>query len=149
MAYFKKLANSLIHSLFISAVLSLSFSVLAEELSNVDSQALEKTVQLLQSRSERQKVIDESEDAKKADKMVKDMMGGDQEGVKETYKAAAAIFRSMANAHNGDAEGMVEATSKAQQNPEQFMQNLSPEQKAMIKKLSERIEKVQNIEPNQ
>ncbi|MEM7646286.1 MAG: hypothetical protein AAF203_05210 [Pseudomonadota bacterium] len=125
----------LFQSLFYSAVMTLSISVLADDLGKMDAKSLEDTISLLKSKSQRQQVIDESPDAAKADAMAKNLLGdgADLEGV---YSAAANILRSLAASSKGDASDLMKKVSDAQNNPEAFLKSLSPEQQAMIKKLA-------------
>ena len=145
MGIIKKFGNYVVHSLFTWAVCALSFNVLAEELNKVDSEALDKTVQMLNNPVAREGAIKENGDgAKKADKMAKDLMGSDA-NVQEIYKAAAEIFRKMASDNNGDLDKMMEAMGKAQQDPEGFYKTLSPEQKEMIKNLGDKAAEQQKL----
>lgn len=140
MEYLKAFGHYIVHSLFMSAVISLSMTVVAEELHKVDAEALEKTVQLLNSSAQRQEVIENSDQAKRSDDMVRKMMGGNEQNVDETYKVAAEIFRGLAKDNNGNLQDIMQAVGQAQQNPEGFYKTLSPEQQAMIKALGEKAE---------
>lgn len=114
----------------------LTTSVFAKDLYKVDPQALEKTAQLLENRTQRDEAISKNKDANKADLMARDLMG-DGQNLDQLYKAAAKIFRSLANQTGGDNSAMMQKLSQAQQDPQSFLKNLSPEQQQLIKKLAE------------
>lgn len=139
MKILKFFRNFIFRTLFSLAVCALSLSVFAEELSKVDSDALANTVKMMNSPTERQGVIDNSDGAKKADAMVKSMMGN-EEDTQAVYKVAAEIFRSVAQENGGDLQSIIQTIGKAQSNPEEFYRNLSPEQKKMIMDLSKKAE---------
>lgn len=130
----------MLKSLFISSVFTLSFHVFAEELSKVDSEALDKTMGLLKDKSERQEVIDENPDAKKTDDMVKNLLGEGQE-MEQAYAAAAEIFRKMASENKGDVGGMMKQLQDAQKDPESFYNSLNEDQKKMIQNLGKSAER--------
>lgn len=127
-------------SILFILVFGLATSVSAEELNKVDAEALEKTVELLNSRSQRQETIDKSADAQKTDEMVKKLVG-DGADLDKIYKMSAEIFRDLAHQNKGDSAALIEQMQKAQQNPETFYNSLSPEQKKMIQEMSASIEK--------
>lgn len=139
MKFFKGFLKFTINSMFFSAVFSLSIQVFAEELSKVDTEALQKTVELMNDRSQRNEVIKESPDAKKADDMTRKLFGDGAE-LDAAYKAAAQIFRKLANDNNGDLHQMMDQIKKGQQNPEAFYKNLGPQERELIKNLSKGVE---------
>lgn len=126
----------MIKLLFKFSVMILTTSVFAKDLYKVDPQALEKTAQLLENRTQRDEAISKNKDANKADLMARDLMG-DGQNLDQLYKAAAKIFRSLANQTGGDNSAMMQKLSQAQQDPQSFLKNLSPEQQQLIKKLAE------------
>lgn len=148
MGIFKKIGRYIFHYLFISAVFTLSISVLAEELDAVNTEALNKTIELLNSSSQRQTVTDTSPEAAKADNMAKELMGSPQ-NVDKLYNAAGEIFRKLAQDNNGEVAKMVEALQNAQGNPEAFYQSMTPEQKEMIRKLGESANQQRQLNNNQ
>ena len=148
MGILKKFGQYLMQSLFTWAVMSLSFNVLAEELNEVDSQALANTMKMMQNPIAREGAIKENgKEAKAADKMAKDLMGSD-ENVEDMYKVAAEIFRTVATENGGDLDKMVDMMRDAQANPQGFYQKLTPEQKEMIKNLGDKVKDQQKINNN-
>lgn len=139
MDYLKGFLKFMMGSLFASSVLTLSVTVFAEELHKIDAQAMDKTVQFLKSKSEREQYIKDNPDAQKADGAVKQILG-DGADTDSAYAAAAAIFRQLATDSNGDFSEMMKKMGEAQSNPEAFYKSLSPEHKAMIKGLAEKAE---------
>lgn len=137
MRFLKGLGQFFVSSLFASSVMTLSITVFAEELSKVDSEAMNKTVEMMKSRSQRQQQIGENKDAEKADEMAKSLLGDGAE-LDSAYAAAAEIFRKLATDSNGDMGDMMHKLQKAQQDPEGFYKTLSPEHKQMIKGLAEK-----------
>ncbi|MCB0378563.1 MAG: hypothetical protein KDD33_08735 [Bdellovibrionales bacterium] len=102
----------------------------------VNQEALQNTMELLQNREKRDAYIKGDSKAQKADTMARQVVG-DGAKLDELYKAAAVIFRDMATANNGDAKSMQEALGAAQKDPKAFYNNLTPEQRQMIKGLAE------------
>lgn len=139
MRFFKGFFKFVINSLFFSAVFSLSVQVFAEELSKVDSEALQKTVDLMNNRSQRNEMIENNPGAKKADDMTRKLFGDGAE-LDAAYKAAAQIFRKLAAENNGDIQKMMEQINNGQKNPEAFYKNLGPQERQLIKNLSKGVE---------
>ncbi len=131
-----------------SAVFTLSFSVLAEEMDEVNTESLNKTIQLLNSPNQRKGAIDESKEAQKADRMAQELMGSG-ENLDELYHTAGEIFRKIANDSNGDLQQMMRTLQEAQKNPEGFYNNLTDDQKSMIKQLSEKANDRRKLDGNQ
>ena len=121
-------------------VLSMSFgrSAVSGELSQPDQEAVVKTEELLNSRSKRQEVINDSSKAKSADDMARKLMGDGQE-LDDLYKAASEIFRNMASQNQGDGDAMSKQLEAAQGDPEAFYNSLTDEQKAMISNLANKV----------
>ncbi len=148
MGILKSITRYIVHYFFISAVVTLSLSVLAEEMDEVNTEALNKTIELLNSKSQREGVINDSKEAQKADRMAQDLMGN-SENMDELYQAAGEIFRKLANDSNGDLQKMMRSLQEAQKNPEQFYNNMTDEQKAMIKNLGEKANDQRKLDSNQ
>ncbi len=147
MGLLKSIGGYFFQSLFMSAVFSLSFSVLAEEMDEVNTEALNKTIELLNSPSQREEAANETEESKKADRMVKDLMGN-QDNVDSLYHAAGEIFRKIATDSGGDINQMMKTLQEAQTNPEAFYKNLTDEQKSMIKQLGEKANDQRKLNSN-
>lgn len=128
------LGRYLYKGLLVSSVLTLSLSVFADE-SAVNAKALEQTMEMLQNRMQREEAIKGDKDAEKADNMAKDLVGGG-ENLEKLYKLSAKVFRDVANKKNGNLTDMMETLQKAQQDPEGFYKNLTPEQKKMVEQIS-------------
>jgi len=139
MGFIKGFFKLLIHSFFSSAVITLSISAFAGEVSTVDAESIEKTVKLLNSKIQRQGAIDASPDASKANEMAKGLFG-DGADLDQVYKAASEIFRKLANDSKGDTPNMMEVLSKAQADPEGFYKNMTPEQQEIIKNLGKTVD---------
>ena len=139
MKFIKGFFTLLLRSFFMSAVFTLSLTVFAEEMSAVDSESMEKTIELLNNRAQRQEKIDSSPDAKKANDMAKKLFG-DGADLNQVYKVAGELFRKLATDNNGNSISMMEILSNAQSNPEEFFKNMTPEQQEMIRSLGKKVE---------
>lgn len=136
MGFLKFLKKVVVSYYFAPYLLSIPITVFAEGLDSVNSEALNKTIELLNTEDQRNDFIKKNQEAQKTDGMVKDLMG-DEQNTNQLYQAAAEIFRSLATQQNGDSNNMLEILQKAQQNPEGFYQNMTAEQKEMVRKLGE------------
>ncbi len=105
----------------------------------MDSEALQKTVDLMNNRSQRNEMIENNPGAKKADDMTRKLFGDGAE-LDAAYKAAAQIFRKLAAENNGDIQKMMEQINNGQKNPEAFYKNLGPQERQLIKNLSKGVE---------
>lgn len=134
----KSISKYAVQLALISAMSIYSFSASAEELKKVDAEALDKTVEMLNNRQQREEYANQSEQSKKADKMAKDLFGA--QGADKAYAAAAEILKTMVQQTNGDPAAMQKMMNDAQKNPEAFMKSLSSEHQNMIRKLAEDVE---------
>ena len=125
-------------TLFVLFSLIFSFNVFAEELSAVDTEALKNTVNMLNSKQDRENYMKDKKDAQRADGMAKQLLG--DEGADKIYAAAAEIMKSITKDSGGDPGSMMQIIEKAQGNPEGFLKNLSPKHQEMIKNLSKEVE---------
>ncbi len=148
MGFLKFSKKVVISYLYAPYLLSLPITVFAEGLSTVDSEALQKTIELLNTQEQRDEFIGDNKEAQKTDRMVKDLMGDDQ-NANQLYQAAAEIFSNLTTLHNGDGNSMLETLQKAQQNPEGSYQNMSVEQKEMVRKLAEIANQKRQLNPGQ
>lgn len=113
------------------------WSLWADDSSEVNQKALEQTMDLLKNAEQRQKVIDKSDSAQRADKMANQVMGSEQ-GADELYDASSQIFRNLAESTGGDSKQMEAILSEAMKNPEGFLKSLSAQDQQLIKQLGEK-----------
>lgn len=118
----------------------ISYISFAEELSGIDQEALKKTQGILTNKAEREKAKQGDEALKGVDRDV-ESLAGDGANKEAIYKAAAKIMEEMAKEAGGDAIKMQEVISKAQQNPQKFMESLSESNKSAIRGIANDIEK--------
>ena len=133
---FKTFLKSVFRSLFLSAVLTLSFSVFAEETTQIDPETLENAVDLLQDPQKRSEALAGNKEAQQNDIMIKQMMK-DPAKAQQAYQVAADILRGLANENGGDFKGFLKALSEAKNDPEGLYKKLTPEQREQIQQLSE------------
>lgn len=95
--------------------------------------AIRETQNVLTDTTQREKAIQQSPEAQKADAQVK-QLAGDQKTHEEYYKLASEIFGGYK-----DEESMKSSISNGTRDPAQFYDSLTPEQKAKIKELSEKL----------
>lgn len=126
-------------ALFLS-VNFISYIAAAGDLSNPDKEAMDKTVDLMNNKAERAKVIKDDENMKKVDKDVTDLAGTEQ-NKDAMYSAASKIFQDMVKEANGDPIKMQELMQKAQSDPKKFMESLSGANQNLIRGIANDIEK--------
>ncbi len=103
--------------------------------------ALQQTQDVLRNKEQRNKVIQQLPDnAKKADKTIDAISGGDDAVKEQMYDVSADI---MKNFEGMSPEQMQELLSNASKNPEGFYKSLSPEQRSKIKQISDQLERKQ------
>jgi len=134
--FLKFLKKVVVSYYFAPYLLAIPITVFADGLSSVDTEALNKTIELLNSPEQRNQFIGENEEAQKTDRMVKDLMG-DGLNTTQMYHVAGEIFRKLAQDNNGDADKLIESLEQAKRNPEGFYQNMTAEQKEMIRQLGD------------
>ncbi len=117
------------------SVILLSITCLADEAS-INQEALEKTVNLLKDKGQRQELINKDDGAKKANDMAEKLLGKGA-NLEKIYELSAEILRDLANKHKGDDSAMMKEMGDAEQNPEGFLKSLNEVQRAKIKALSE------------
>ncbi len=122
---------------------SLSF---ADNLNSVDQEALDKTIKLLNSESDRGKVINEHPDAQKADDMVEQLV---KQGAMsdDIYALSANIFKDLVREAQGDSAVLQKLLMEAQKNPESLYRKLSTHNKNQLKEITESIEKKKQSVP--
>lgn len=98
--------------------------------------SINKTQQLLRTKSERDKIIPETSDAQKADGRVK-ALAPDEKTQQEYYELAADIMNNYRE--EKDEEAMKKSVEQGGRDPSAFLNGLTPEQKAKVKALSEKL----------
>jgi len=122
--------------------LALSLSCLAPGVSHAldqyDDEALQETQKLLKSPGERQKFINGNADAQKADAEAR-KLGGSAENVEGMYAITGDVLQAWVQ-EDSDPAALQLKLQQALQDPEKFFNQLSPAQKAKIKKMSKDID---------
>lgn len=136
MSILKFLFKSLFRSLFFSAVLSLSLTALAEntDFDATDSETMAQAMKLVQEKMASGDYDEGSENYKKAQGAAKKYLGRDVD-MKKLQKLTASLIRSVSSQNGGDMAETLKQLQKAQQNPEQFHKNLTPEQKKLMQEM--------------
>ncbi len=131
--------------LFVSLFFTSSFCF-ANGLSSADQEALDKTVKLLTTQSERNEVIDNNPDAQKADELVNQLsqQGANSEDV---YALSANIFKDLLREANGDSAVLQKLLMEAQKNPQALYRKLSPENRNQLQAITQDIEKKKQTAP--
>lgn len=120
--------------IFVSAML-LTIATFAEDDKEIEhyKNAVKQTQELLQNKSQRDAAIQQSPEAKKAAEKVK-ALAGDAVTEEEYYKLASEIFGNYQNE-----EAMKKSISEGMRNPAEFLNSLTPEQRAKIQELSRKL----------
>ena len=118
---------------------TLSTPAFAEPLDAPSQQALEQTLELLNNRHQRQKAVSGSQAARSAQNKALSLVGTEQ-NLDELYKISGEIFKTLVNQNGGDTEKMNSRLDRANQNPAQYYQTLTPAQKQMIKELADKLQ---------
>jgi len=100
--------------------------------------ALRQTLELLRNKNVRDQNVN-SPDAKRVNDGLDKMTGGNSALNEEMYSLAADIFETMYKEANGDPVKMQELLNNYLKNPDSFATKWTPEQKAKLKSISERI----------
>ncbi len=104
-----------------------------------DEEALQKTIQLLKNKTERENSIKGDEEAGKADAYTKNLFGGDSKSTNAVYELAADVFADLAKQADGDADKMKALIEQFQRDPAAFADKWSPEQKKRLKEISTKV----------
>ena len=107
---------------------------MAEQMDEHDQEALKKTMELLQNRMQREKVMKDDPEARQADETARQLLG-DGADLEKFYKLSAQIFRNVAKENGGNVNEMMKQITKGKKDPHAFLNNMTDEQKAMIKEL--------------
>ena len=98
--------------------------------------SLNRTQKLLKTKSERDSAIQETQAGQKADERVK-TLAPDSKTQQEYYELAADIMNNFREEKDEDA--MKKSVEYGGRNPSAFLNGLTPEQKAKVKALSEKL----------
>ncbi len=106
---------------------------------SASDQALIETQNLLRSRTEREKLIQKDQKAKKADDQVTSVVGEGQ--IKdEMYDVTAGIMKYLVEKYSGDAEKMQAEMLKAASDPKAFLSSLPIEYQNKIRAMASEVE---------
>ena len=119
---------------FLSSILTVAHAEDDGKKSFDDS--LNKTQDLLRSKEQRNGALKETDAAKKVDERVK-QMAPDSKTEQEYYDLAADIMNNYRDAK--DEEAMKKSIDDGGRDPSAFLNGLTPEQKAKVKALSEKL----------
>ena len=99
--------------------------------------ALIQTQQLLTSPVQRQQALDKDPRAKAMDGAARQAVGDQNMG--DVYELASDLMGTLAQESGGDPVKMMELLQEAQKNPELLEKKFTPEQRAKIKAISQRL----------
>lgn len=108
-------------------------------------EALKETQALLKDPAAREAALKDNPDAAKLNENLKSLAG--PQDSEEIYKISADIMGDLMKQSDGDPVKAMQLLQDAQKDPEHFGANLSPEQRAKIKAIAERIEAAQKTGP--
>jgi anion-transporting ArsA/GET3 family ATPase len=108
------------------------------ETSDLVSEALEKTQNVLTNPSELQKVLQSDPKAREADAEVRSLAGS-PENVQKLYELASEILGSLVTSTNGDVAKMMAVIEEAQKNPAEFAGRFTQEQLQKLSVLAKQI----------
>jgi hypothetical protein len=123
-----------------SAVLILSLllpSIPALALDNASNTALKQTQQMMTDPNQRQKTLDTDPRAKAMDTAARQAVG--DQNAADVYQLASELMGTLADESGGDPVKMMELLQQAQRDPQSMEGKFTPEQKAKIKAMSERM----------
>lgn len=127
-------------------IATLVFASLAKaELDPASKSALEQTLKVLNDPAARGKAIQGSPEAAAADKQVQSVGGA--ENSDRMYQIAGVIMTELVTKTNGDPAALQALLQKAQKNPAEFLQSLSPAAQKQIKDLGAKLEKPAPAKP--
>lgn len=115
-----------------------------DPLDKASTDALNQTMDVLRSASERGAEISKSPQARAADSQVKALAGTPQ-NTERIYELAAQVMQNLAQEGGGDPEKMMKILEEAQKNPTSFANRFTPEQKKLLKEIATDIEKAKGI----
>jgi hypothetical protein len=109
------------------------------ELDEHDQKALKDTQELLTDKEQRREAVERNAKSRAADRNARDLFGGQM--TDEVYALAADVFANVVKSANGDAKKMQEMMAEFRRNPAAFAASWTPEQKAKLKALAEKLGK--------
>jgi hypothetical protein len=104
-----------------------------------NAEALEKTQALLRNRDERNKAINAAPDSQSNHSELEKLVGAGA-NTDAVYDLTADILANIVGDAKGDPLAMQQRMMDAQKNPQAFLNSLSPEQRARIKAMADKIE---------
>jgi hypothetical protein len=107
-------------------------------------EAIKDTEAKMSNPQEREKLIQQDASSKKAHQQVLEFTGGDKKQTDDLYSAAASILGTQKFKNQ---EEMLAWMQKAQKNPKEFYEGLSPEQKKKISEIADQIEESKKKKP--
>jgi flagellum-specific peptidoglycan hydrolase FlgJ len=139
------LKNKIVFSSVIGIFLILSASYSSRARASEDAatkEALDKTVELMNDRSQREKAAKENTSAAAAHAEVQKLGGAQTQDA--VYGVGAEIMKSLVQQTGGDPVKMQELMAKAQRDPEGFAKSLSPDQQAKIRSIASEVSAANN-----
>lgn len=135
--------KSILFAFALCLVLKLSTpsAVVAQDLGEAEQQGLKQTQELLRDKSQRDAFIKKDAAAKKADDVLNQLGGGNEQFNAEAYQLASEVFEVLAKESGGDPAKMNKAVQEYLRDPAAFAKKFSPEQKAKLKQLGEKVSK--------
>lgn len=118
------------------------FSAIAAyaQLEAADQEAMQKTIELLNNKDQREAAANHTEKGRQADAFAKKVGG---EHTDEIYQLSAKVFEKMVKKYNGDAKKMAEVLEEAQRNPSAFANSeFTAEELAALKALAQKLQPV-------
>lgn len=110
----------------------------AAKIDPASQEALLKTQQLLRDAKLREKAVGADLKAKDMDARVREFAGSD-EAAQDIYSLSAELMENVVKESGGDPEKMQKLIEEAKKNPSAFAARFSPEQKAKLKAIAEKI----------
>ena len=102
--------------------------------------ALQQTIALLTTQSERQALISANPAAENAGQTVRDLVNGDAAQSAKVYALSASIMTAVINSANGDLSLMNTMLLELQDNPAAIANYLSPQDMADLQQLAKQLE---------
>jgi len=112
----------------------------AQPLDEISSEALRKTMEMLNNPVLRAQALNENQRGQIADKKASDLVAGNPEDLDAIYRLSSSVMSSITNAAGGDINRMNEILFELQSNPESMAQYLSSSDLKKLKVLAKKIE---------
>jgi hypothetical protein len=134
--------------IFVLLILTALTSPSSAEMDAASQEALTKTQKVLTDPVKREEAFTENPKMREGERAANQLVGGNSHQKEKIYAITAQVLETLAQKSNGDLAAMQEIITRAQQNPEKFMQEyFSEEQKAQVRQLANEIEKDKKIAP--